>query len=191
MGANAFAVRQANNPYSADLWYPIPECYGQTINNFAQPAGILHAMPWVARRTGLLNLLSVGVTIAGGGGSLFRFGLYDADQDRAFPTSLLFQSGAEDGTVAAVHSLATAIPVIAGHLYFGVYTCNAAAPQPTVRSYNGSVFGFFGIDPATMSNTLMAFRVPFAFAALPVAWPGGATTMLTTTQYPILAARYA
>lgn len=188
-----YGVRASNNPFGVDVLYPVPDFI--TNSNVASPLiDNLHAIPFVARRTGIINQLSTRVTVAGGAGSKYRIGLYNADQDECYPpagqTSLLFAGAEQDGTIAQTVNLACSVPVVKGQLYCAVYLAGVAAPQVIATLAGGSAGNIYGTDIAS-ANTFMAARLAFPYAALPTIWPAGVATILGGSNVPILFVRYA
>lgn len=145
--------------------------------NTALPAATLgintlEVLPFFCTKTGVINQLGFNVTVLGGAGSVARVGLYDADSNSLYPTTLLADGGpiATDAGLG-FKSSAIAVPVLSGKLYYLAYLCGISAP--TVSGLGIDLFPSLGLAAAMASFQTGRFAV-FAFGALPTPFPAGA-----------------
>jgi hypothetical protein len=150
----------------------------------------------------LVRNFQLRITVSGGVGSLYRIGVYDADQSSLFPTTRLFDSGDQDGTVIGSPVTVTpAVPVQlrAGRLYYVTYAAGVGAPTIAVSIagtlafmpflYGGTIANPFAITGFKASQRSAAGA--FAYGVLPNPWPAAFNTQEQgQAATPILTIRY-
>lgn len=173
----------------SDIWLP---AQGSAITQGAGVAlgiNFLRAVPFIAIRGGVLDLLMAEVTVIGGAGSVIRLGAYRADPVSFYPTSLIAQSGdiATDGAIG-VKQFATSVLYTAGSILWFAY--NAGVAAPTIRQYNNGQQSFLGLKGgATLTVQPFCLLIAQAYGAFPANFPAGAATDISQNS-PVLACRF-
>lgn len=185
-GQQGFVLSNSNRKLFPETWYTIPRT--TSLITGAPAVNFLHAVPWICPATGILDLVSFKVTVTGGAGSQYRFGLYAGDILTVYPTTVLFDSGDQDGTVVTTVSLAASVPVSAGQLYFGAYVCGTGAPTVLNTTGTAMIDAPYGQSTA-LGGVQGAFRVAFNYAALPTTFPVSSPTMVAANVV-VLGIRY-
>lgn len=176
------------NPFEA--YYPCVITPRLSFGSLALAANSLIAVPFYLGRRALVDRVGVNVTGAGGIGSQFRFGLYAStdEEDVLYPDRLLFDSGAEDGTVGGAHIVNSAITLPGNRLYFAAIVGTAVAATIRTVVAAGTPYGLSATLNDVNPGTHLA--IAFAFAALPTAFPRGATVQYAA-ETPMIAVRLA
>lgn len=135
----------ADKPKSAPLrsggWYA-PQCGLTTV--LPSQGAIYYCPVWFAEETTLSNI-GLEVTVVGSAGSVIRLGIYEDarpgwSESPGRPGLLLLDAGTIDGTTTnsgAPQTLAAAVTVGPGVVWFAACGQGSPATRPTVRATNG------------------------------------------------------
>lgn len=159
---------------------------GSTQGTSAIAVDTLRAVPFIVKRTGILNRIGINVTAVAAGGTA-RVGVYSSDPNREYyPAALLVDSGVIDVSAGVFKSVAINLAVKAGDVLWLVYVVGVLAP--TITTVGGNVNMLLGYSSANAA-AWTGISVAFPFAALPVAFPAAAA--LGSGPAPMIFVRYA
>lgn len=173
-------LRRSRSVFSNDVWYPAGFPL-TTVGVAGLGLNTLIANPWLNGPPMPVRAIAFNVTAIGGAGSVMRVGIYAADEDRAYPTTLIADSGSIDTTIAGFKNTPINVSLDLGLIYFFVSLIGVAAPTVTCANTFMPSMGF-SVNFSAFANGL---SVAQAFGPLPAVFPAGAN--LFTTAFPLVA----
>lgn len=160
--------------------------------NFAPALNQLVAVPFLpGPGGGFFNAMAFDQIVAAGAGGLARVGMFNHNPATGQPGQQIVDCGqiATDGAngVKVLPSNFMLPPT----LFWGVILFGVAAP--TIAGFGAAVMTetLLGYAAGVPNNTQVGWNVAFAFGALPLSWPGGATIRVVSAGIPYVAARLA
>ena len=149
----------------------------------------LMAVPFVVGRGCTIDRIGMEVTLLGVL-SKARIGIYNATSPvNLYPSSLVVDSGELDTTSAGVKS-ATISQVLKPGLYWLAHLSDSTGGLATVRTIGGAgCFPIFGTASTLPTESDLGLTVAQAYGALPSTFTASASTIDSTTDFPIIAVR--
>jgi hypothetical protein len=138
-----------------------------TTSSYAAAANTLYAVPFIPATSDSVDRLGIGISVAGGSGSVVRMGIY-ADNGDYKPGSLLGDYGTASATTVAYAETATngsPVALTTGTLYWLAFASQGSpATNPSVRAITGvsplivtpnsDYTGCMGYDQGSISGSL-------------------------------------
>lgn len=126
-----------------------PTLHRQNGADFTPEPGVLYSQPIFLGKAITLASLTVQITASGDSSSLLRLGIYH-DSGRIFPSDLLLDAGAIDGSQPpGPYSIATDLPLIAGVYWLAGAVTVATTPPSLKNSVRGASYYQLLGDPTT------------------------------------------
>jgi hypothetical protein len=170
-------------------WQPTSGSYYGAIIPSTQSTVLLarrtYCVPMFFPRPTAVDRVNMRITVAGGSGSVLRFGVYDGTE---YPTDLLHDFGTVDGTVTGLSIELTVSATLTGFFWLAARASDVT-PGPTVigTSSGGQLWmPRTNVVAANLSGFLTGTEGPTD--ALPDPYPSGATP---TNTGPVMSLRVA